>query len=104
MAKARKKAPPLESKFKTRVLADLRKLPNTWAEKIQQVGICGTPDVLACINGRFVALELKRERGGKPDALQAYALGQIVRARGFAVIAYPENWPSVYAELEILAA
>jgi hypothetical protein len=61
-----------EGLLKDRVLADLRQLPKTYARKIQQVSRRGIPDILACVNGNFVALELKRDAKLKPDALQEY--------------------------------
>jgi RecB family endonuclease NucS len=33
----------------------------------------GTPDILACINGRFVAIEVKRPNGGVVSALSIVA-------------------------------
>jgi len=43
----------------------------------------GTPDVLACVNGRFVALEVKTPTG-RVDPLQTYQLDCITAAGGVA--------------------
>lgn len=81
-----------ETTFKEKVLADLAVLPKTWCEKIQQVALRGTPDILACINGHFVAIELKKDAKEKLDRLQLYKLQKIVEAGGTSILAYPENW------------
>ena len=43
----------------------LRKTPNCfcWKEHGGMYGTAGIPDVIACINGRFVAFEVKTETG-----------------------------------------
>lgn len=88
-----------ETIFKERALADLRALPKTWAEKIQQVAIHGTPDILACIGGDFVAIELKKDEKGKPSAIQQYELERITRAQGRAFVASPETWDKLLLKL-----
>jgi len=92
-----------ETLLKDKVLWDLKNLPNTYARKIQQVVIRGTPDILACINGHFVALELKRSPKESPDPLQTYEIRQIEKAGGQAYVVNPENWPRVLDALTILA-
>ena len=47
----------------------------------------GTPDILACINGRFVAIEVKRP-GGRVSALQQAKINLIRDAGGIAFVAY----------------
>lgn len=47
----------------------------------------GTPDILACINGRFVAIEVKRPSGGVVSELQKLKLKQIEHAGGVGIIA-----------------
>lgn len=46
----------------------------------------GVPDILACINGRFVGIEVKRP-GGKVSALQEYNIEQIRASGGVAFVA-----------------
>ena len=43
----------------------------------------GVPDILACINGHFVAIEVKAQNG-KPSKLQLYTIYQICKSGGFA--------------------
>ena len=45
----------------------------------------GTPDILACIYGVFVAFEVKKP-GGKPTRLQLLQCEAIKRAGGIAVV------------------
>lgn len=51
----------------------------------------GVPDVLACINGHFVAVEVKAEHG-TPSELQKYHVKKITNAGGYAIILYPQDW------------
>ena len=51
----------------------------------------GTPDIIACVNGRFVAVEVKAENG-KPSDLQLYHLEQIRKAGGHAFLLYPKDF------------
>lgn len=88
-----------ETVFKERVTAALDRLSYCWYEKIQQVTIRGTPDLIACINGKFIAIELKASAEAKIDEIQKYKLQQIKNARGYAIIVHPGNWVEV---LEVL--
>ena len=51
----------------------------------------GVPDVLACINGHFVAVEVKAEHG-TPSELQKHHVKMITDAGGYAIILYPQDW------------
>lgn len=48
----------------------------------------GVPDILACINGYFVAIEVKAQQG-KPSELQLYNIEKIRNTGGFALVLYP---------------
>lgn len=47
----------------------------------------GTPDILACINGRFVAIEVKKPIGGVVSSLQQLKIKQVINAGGVAFVA-----------------
>lgn len=47
----------------------------------------GTPDIIACINGHFVAIEVKKP-GGVVSELQKYHIEQIEESGGIAFVAY----------------
>ena len=51
----------------------------------------GTPDILACVNGYFIAIEVKAQNG-KPTELQLAKIADIRKAGGFAYVAYPSGW------------
>lgn len=51
----------------------------------------GIPDILACIGGYFVGIEVKAQNG-KPSELQKYHCKKIREAGGFAFIVYPSGW------------
>lgn len=80
----------------------LEALPNTWAEKIQQVSIRATPDILMCVSGVFVAIELKTDEGVL-DPLQKYKLEKIAVSGGIAMIITPSNWEESYDFLKKIA-
>lgn len=61
----------------------------------------GTPDILACVNGRFVAIEVKGENG-KPSELQLYHIMQIRRSGGIGFILYPKDFEEFKREMEML--
>ena len=92
-----------ESAFEKKVVADLKRLPNCYGFKVQQVVIRGTPDRLYCINRVFVALELKRSSKAARSALQIYNINEIERAGGYARFVWPSIWPEVYEELKDIA-
>ena len=51
----------------------------------------GTPDILACVNGYFLAIEVKAQ-DGHPSELQLVKVNAIRKAGGFAYVAYPSGW------------
>jgi hypothetical protein len=91
-----------ETAFKEKAAEDLKTLPMVWFVKVQQITIRGTPDFLICVNGHFVAIELKKDRRSRPDPLQSYILDKIVCAGGTSFVAYPENWDEVFEKIKSL--
>ena len=51
----------------------------------------GTPDILACVNGYFLGIEVKAD-SGKPSELQLVKIADIRKAGGFGFVAYPTGW------------
>ena len=47
----------------------------------------GTPDILACYKGKFIAIEVKKPKGGIVSALQKFKIQQIKDAEGVAFVA-----------------
>ena len=62
----------------------------------------GTPDLLVCYKGRFLALELKTDTG-KTMPLQKEKICDIRRADGYARVLRPKEWESFIEELEDIA-
>ncbi len=56
-----------------------------WKEHGGMYGTAGIPDIIACVNGRFIAFEVKTEIG-KTTALQDATIRKINAAGGKAVV------------------
>ena len=56
-------------------------------KKIVLANSGGTPDIFACINGKFIAFEIKAEKG-KPTELQLYNQRKIKECGGECHIVY----------------
>ncbi len=80
-----------ESKFKERVLRDLKTTDQIYFLKTQERGRRGVPDILGCYLGKFFALELKTDTG-KLDKLQVHTLARIRKSGGFAISTTPSTW------------
>ena len=59
----------------------------------------GVPDILACVNGYFIGIEVKGPRG-RANALQKYNLKKIRESGGLCYIVYPSGWESLREILE----
>jgi hypothetical protein len=81
-----------ETAFKQKVISYLRTLSECWFVKIQQVSIRGTPDIICCLNGYFIAMELKSSLSAEISALQLHNLRQITNAGGISLVCSPETW------------
>lgn len=51
----------------------------------------GVPDILACVNGYFVGIEVKAQNG-RPSELQIWNREQIRKSGGISIIVYPNQW------------
>lgn len=51
----------------------------------------GIPDLLACVNGYFLAIEVKAQNG-KPSELQLWNVEKIKKAKGIAIVLYPNQF------------
>ena len=61
----------------------------------------GVPDLLCCVNGKFVAIEVKAENGKVSD-LQTYNIERIKEAGGVAVVAKPSDFNDLKKLIEDL--
>ena len=51
----------------------------------------GIPDLICCVNGKFLAIEVKAEHG-RVSELQNYQIEQIKKSGGRALIVYPKDF------------
>lgn len=90
-----------EKEFENQVKKYLKNVPNCWFFKVWGGGFqkSGIPDLIACINGKFVAIELKSENG-KPSELQKMNVSKINHCGGYAIILYPSGFENFKKEVE----
>jgi hypothetical protein len=84
-----------ETLFKEKVLEDLKKVPRCWFFKVEAGAVRGIPDVIICVDGLFVALELKVPPN-TCEPLQEYNIYKIRKANGQAWECTPALWPEIY--------
>lgn len=80
-----------ETQFKEKVMADLKQLEGCYVLKTQERGRVGVPDLLICYKGKFVAIELKAEKG-RVTKIQLHTLDKITAAGGLAFVSRPSTW------------
>jgi len=78
-------SPQLESVLQRRILNYARTMPGVVCFKVMLANENGVPDLLCCVNGKFVAVEIKGS-GGKVSSLQKAQMDRITKAGGVAVI------------------
>ena len=61
----------------------------------------GIPDILACINGHFIGIEVKASHG-KASELQIHHCKEIRKAGGLAYIVYPSGYEKLKTVIENL--
>lgn len=82
-----------EKNFENRIKAFL-KGEGAWFIKYwagSQFTKSGVPDILACVHGYFVAIEVKGPNG-IPSELQLHTIKKIREAGGFAFVLYPSGF------------
>lgn len=85
-----------EANIQRRIQAQIRKAGG-WVVKVHgnQYTPVGTPDLLACYRGRFIAIEVK-QYDNRLSEVQQHALEMISAAGGLVTVAFPnfdfETW------------
>lgn len=64
----------------------------------EDINVHGIPDLLLCLKGKFIAIELKNE-DGKPSALQLYNIERIKESGGEAFILRPSEFENFKKEV-----
>lgn len=83
-----------EKLFENKVKRFLKQFPNRiWFTKIWGGGFqkSGIPDLICCVNGVFITVELKASNGHASE-LQKYNTNLINEAGGVGIILYPEGF------------
>jgi len=77
----------LEKDITTAILRYLKTVPDcfAWKEHGGLYGTAGLPDIICCIGGRFVGLEVKTP-GGKLTKLQEVTLAKIQASGGVGIV------------------
>jgi len=74
-----------ESQLQAKILRYLENLTNTYVIKVVTANKSGVPDIIVSLNGRFVAIEVKTEKG-VISKLQQYNIDKINKLGGTAFI------------------
>jgi hypothetical protein len=92
-----------EAAFTKKVKSFLDNLPLTWYYKVFGGGMqkAGIPDIIACVNGHFVALELKSDIG-RASELQKRNVRLINKSNGIAMIVHPNQFQDLKETLRNL--
>ena len=81
-----------EKVFENKIKAYLKSIGayfiKTHGDRFSRVG---TPDIISCVNGHFVAVEVKAENG-KPSDLQIYHLDEIRKSGGHSFLLYSKDF------------
>ena len=78
-----------------KILRKLRKIPHSYWERVEQVSIRGTADIMGCMCGICYWVEVKmkfKETLEKREKLQLYKMGRIIDAGGAGVLMTTDNW------------
>ena len=91
-----------EKSFENKIKAFLKSkgayFIKTHGDRFSRIGV---PDIIACVNGHFVAVEVKAENA-KPSELQLYHLDEIRTAGGYSFLLYPKDFENFKNFLENL--
>jgi hypothetical protein len=88
-----------ENEFRDRhIIPFLKRMPLTKYFIKQANSVRGIPDIICCINGKYIELEVKKDKNelSKPrHKLQEYEMQKTRNANGWAFTVYPDNWEEV---------
>ena len=83
-----------EKNFEKRIKAAVTERGGWWCKYHGDAfSTAGVPDLLCCVDGRFVGIEVKDD-DGEPSELQIWTIKQIRKAGGKAVILFPSAFSS----------
>ena len=65
---------------------------------MEDINARGIPDLIICLKGKFIAIELKNEEG-KPSELQLYNIDKIKQSGGQAFVLRPSGFENFKEEV-----
>ena len=74
-----------EKQLQRSIINYLSTVSGCWAIKVVIANERGCPDLLCCINGKFIGMEVKQE-SGRPTPLQLAQMQRIWKAGGLAYV------------------
>jgi len=78
-----------EQQIQKKIIAMLEETYDAYVVKVVSASKGGVPDILACISGRFVAIEVKRsETKNNVSKLQDYNLHRVEQRGGISMVAW----------------
>ena len=82
-----------EKQFENKIKKFLDSIPGIWHYKNWSgpYSKSGIPDIIACVNGKFVGIEVKAPKG-KPSELQKRNIRLIRECGGLGYILYPKDF------------
>ncbi len=94
----------LESKFKARVMKDLKAVEGMFVFSKEAKSLRGYPDIIGCYRGRFFGWELKRSESEARKqtgriVLQRHILTLVQHSGGIGEIVHPDNYQEKLAAL-----
>lgn len=86
------------------MLRELNKIG--YAFKKEAKTLRGLPDIIAVVQGHFVALEIKRNQSERQKetgriVLQKYTLEKMSESGAFVALVSPENWNEVLRDIHV---
>jgi len=93
-----------EKLFENKIKAFLDVLPKTWYFKYWAgpYSKSGIPDIIACINGKFIGIEVKADKGHASE-LQKRNVDLIEKANGIGLIIYPKDFEMLKTLLKAIS-
>jgi Holliday junction resolvase len=92
-----------EQDIQRKMIKALENEYDAYVVKVISANKAGVPDILACINGKFIGIEVKRpETKHNVSKLQAHNLSMIEQAEGIATVCWSVDDLREFIEEEVL--
>jgi len=92
-----------EQQVQKKIINYIESLEDSYVVKVVSATKSGVPDILACIDGMFVGIEVKKpESRNNVSKLQEHNLRLIERANGHSLVAWNVEMVKEFIEAEVL--